>query len=116
MTAVTLIWLLAAVNTLVSLQVIALNKPHVTHITSERLLPRMGENMSFQMVTAAKSAIAVFTDEVLLNLRAEQVIVANIRHLHLGFISHFGGKSRLPVLLLWLDVLAGLHVFYIQEP
>lgn len=92
MAAVTLIRLLAAMNALVSLQMITLYKPHVTHVTSEWLLPRMGKNVSFQMVTAAEGAVAVLTDKVLLHLRAERVIVVHIRHLHLGFFSHFGGK------------------------
>lgn len=37
--AVTLIRLLTAVNTLVSLQVVALDKPHITHITTKWLFP-----------------------------------------------------------------------------
>lgn len=117
---------------------------------------RMGENVPFEMVTTAESTVAVLTYEILLHLRAERVIVINLRNLHLhvtyrrkehsvririqaevckcdkqansqgntanrlnaclGLFSHFGGKSRLPVLLLWLHVLSGLHVFFIQEP
>lgn len=115
----------------------------------------MGENVAFEMVTTAESTVAVLTYEVLLHLRAERVIVINLRNLHLthteekssesgyeykrkcvneinrhtrrailqtdlnaclGLFSQFGGKSRLPVLLLWLHVLSGLHVFFIQEP
>lgn len=37
--ALTLIRLLSAVDTLVSLQMVTLDKPHVTHVTSKRLLP-----------------------------------------------------------------------------
>ena len=34
-----LIRLFSAVDTLVSLQMVALDKPHITHVTSKRLLP-----------------------------------------------------------------------------
>lgn len=44
---------------------------------------RMGENVPFEMVTTAESTVAVLAYEILLHLRAEWVIVINLRNLHL---------------------------------
>lgn len=99
MTAIALVWLLSAVHSLVSVQVVALDESHVTCIagiwllscnTSHKLQRTAGhsesghlpepprtcvcEYVSFQVVTASEGAVAVVTDEVLLDFQGAVVV------------------------------------------
>jgi len=97
--AVALVRFLPAVHPLVSLQVVALDESHVTHVTAKGLLSCVCEDVTFQVVTAPEGSIAVLTDEVLLQLCQVLLTQADVWHLDLWFLVKFAGRhySRLPV-------------------
>lgn len=69
MAAITLVWLLSAVHPFVSVQVVALNEPHVTRIARIWLFSCVCEYMSLEVVATPESSIAVVADEVLLHFQ-----------------------------------------------
>lgn len=93
MAAITLVRLLSTVHSLVSVQVVALNEPHITRVTSIWLFSCVCENMSFEVVATPESSIAVVTDEVLLDFQGKVVVIIHV-HLWkdmLHFLFHFVG-------------------------
>lgn len=78
MAAVTLVRLLSAVHPLVSVQVVALNEPHIARVTSKWLLSCMCEYVSLEVVATPESSIAVVADEVLLDFQGTVIV-----HIHL---------------------------------
>lgn len=88
--AVTLVWFFPAVHPLVSVQVVTLNKPHVTRIAGKRFLPCVCEDVSLQVVAAPERSVAVIADEVLLDSEGALVVRVNswenVRHLVFDFV------------------------------
>lgn len=89
MAAITLVRLLSAVNPLVSVQVVPLNKTHVARITGKWLFPCMCEDMSFEMIAAPKRSVAVVTYEVFLDFQGQVVIHIKGWHHMLYFLLYF---------------------------
>lgn len=90
MAAITLVRLLSAVHPLVSVQVVALDEAHVTCIAGKWLFSCMCEYVPLEVVAAPESAVAVVTDEILLDFQGKVIIHVHrwkyVLHLLLDFV------------------------------
>lgn len=65
--AIALVGFFTTVDSFVSVEVIALNEPHITGITGKRLFSCVCQYMSLQVIAAPEGPVTMVTDKILLN-------------------------------------------------